>query len=146
MKPTLDPRQLNAFIDGELDFKSRLDIEENLRTDAVAQVGVDALRQLRTAVRDGADCHLAPEALRQRMSGLAAAPRPSVAVASSPPMTVRPAATALQRWLGWRPLLGSFGMVSVLAAGPALGRCGLVRPAYRQALAVSAAGLFAVSG
>lgn len=114
MKPTLDTRQLNAFVDGELDLKSQLDIEEHLRTDAVAQARVEGLRQLRTAVREAADYHLAPEALRQRMSALLA-PQAGVVVASAPANAAAAGGTALQRWFGWRPLVASFGMVSVLA-------------------------------
>ena len=119
MKPTLDTRQLNAFVDGELDLQSQLDIEQFLRTDAAAQARVDGLRQVREAVRGGADHHMAPEALRQRvmkLAGLAAqsAPRPCTAAANAATV-VTPAGSALQRWLGWRPLVASFGIVSVLA-------------------------------
>jgi anti-sigma factor RsiW len=109
MNNTHDVQQLNAFIDGELDLKSQLEFEARLRGDAALRTQADRLRQLRTALREGADYHAAPAALRQRLGAsrplpAAAAPRPSAG-----------AAAALQRWLGWRPLAASLAMASVLA-------------------------------
>jgi anti-sigma factor RsiW len=61
------------------------------------------------AIRDGADCHRAPAALRERVAGSMAPERPR-------PGRERAAlATAVQRWLNWRPLVASFGLVAMLA-------------------------------
>jgi anti-sigma factor RsiW len=103
MNTAIDLQQLNAFIDGEFDLKSQLEFETRLRHDATLRTQADRLRQLRSALRDGAEYHAAPAALRRR---LAAPPRP------------RPwsgAATAVRRLLGWRPMAASLAMASVLA-------------------------------
>lgn len=107
MNNTHDLQQLNAFIDGELDLKSQLDFEARLRGDAALRTQADRLRQLRTALREGADYHAAPPALHQRLRA-----------ARTPPAVPRPSAgtaTALQRWFGWRPLAASLAMASLLA-------------------------------
>jgi anti-sigma factor RsiW len=106
----IDLQQLNAFIDGELDLKSQLEFEARLRYDTALRAQANRLRQLRSALREGADYHAAPAALRQRLST-------SLAPPTAPP-TPRPwagAATAVQRWLGWRPMAASLAMASVLA-------------------------------
>jgi anti-sigma factor RsiW len=110
MNTLIDLQQLNAFIDGELDLKSQLEFETRLRHDAALRTQADRLRQLRSALREGADYHAAPAALRQRL-------RASLAPPAAPP-TPQPwagAATAAQRWLGWRPMAASLAMASVLA-------------------------------
>jgi anti-sigma factor RsiW len=110
MNTPIDLQQLNAFIDGELDLKSQLEFEARLRHDAALRTQADRLRQWRGALREGADYHAAPAALRQRL-------RASLAPPVAPP-TPRPwagAAAAVQRWLGWRPMAASLAMASVLA-------------------------------
>jgi anti-sigma factor RsiW len=110
MNSTTDLQQLNAFVDGELDLKSQLEFEAWLRNDTALRTHADRLRQLRGALREGAEYHVAPTALRQRLAASLAPP------AAVPPQ--RPwagAATAVQRWLGWRPLVASLMMASVLA-------------------------------
>jgi anti-sigma factor RsiW len=109
MNTQVDLQQLNAFIDGELDLKSQLEFEARLRHDAALRTQADHLRQLRSALREGAEYHVAPAALRQRL-------RASLAPPAAPP-TPRPwaaAATAVQRWFGWRPMAASLAMASVL--------------------------------
>ncbi len=108
MKPQIEARQINAFVDGELDLASQLEMEERMRADAGLREQVEGLRQLRAAIREGAEYHAAPAALRQRMATL---------IAPKPPASVRAseAAIAFQRWLGWRPMVASFGLVAVMA-------------------------------
>jgi anti-sigma factor RsiW len=110
MNTAIDLQQLNAFIDGELDLKSQLEFEGRLRHEAALRTQADRLRQLRSVLREGADYHAAPAALRQR-------PAASLAPPAARP-TPRPwagAATAVQRWLGWRPMVASLAAGSVLA-------------------------------
>jgi anti-sigma factor RsiW len=106
MSTPTDLRQLNAFIDGELDLRSQLEFETRLRHDATLRTQADRLRQLRSALRDGAEYHAAPAALRQRLAASLAPPMP------------RPwarTAAAVQRWFGWRPMAASLAMASLLA-------------------------------
>jgi anti-sigma factor RsiW len=104
-----DMQQLNAFVDGELDLKSQLDFEARLRSDAALRAQVDGLRQLRSTVREAAEYHRAPPALRERLNTLVAP------AATAPLPAASGAAAAVQRWLGWRPMLVSFGAATVLA-------------------------------
>ena len=116
---SIDARQLHAFVDGELDLKSQLDIESRLEGDAALRRQVDELRLLRDAVREHADYHAAPDELRRRMTALVAssASRPGAPAPAAAPTPARAGAigAAVQRWLGWRPLAASFGFVCVLA-------------------------------
>ncbi len=107
MKPQIETQRINAFVDGELDLVNQLEIEERIEGDAGLRAQVDALRQLRAAVREDAEYHGAPDALRRRMSAM---------LAPEPPARRRPSdmAAALQRWLGWRPMATSFGLVATL--------------------------------
>jgi len=100
MTSPVDTTRIHAFIDGELDLASRLEIEARLARDPDLRAQVDSLRALRSALREQADYHQAPDALRQRMAALA-----------SPPPTA-PA----RRWLSWRPLAGSLAGSLALAA------------------------------
>ena len=108
MKSQIETQQFNAFVDGELDLASQLEMEERMRLDADLREQVEGLRQLRQAIREGADYHAAPAALRKRMTAL---------VAPKPPALIRQShvAAAVQRWLGWRPMVASFGLVTVMA-------------------------------
>ena len=106
MSPKTESQQINAFVDGELDLGSQLELEERMQGDAALRDRVEGLRQLRSAIRDGADYHGAPDALRGRMAALAAPPKAAV-VRRSPD-----AATLVQRWFGWRPMAASFGVVA----------------------------------
>jgi anti-sigma factor RsiW len=110
MNTQVDLQQLSAFIDGELDLKSQLEFEARLRHDAALRTKADHLRQLRSALREGADYHAAPAALRQRLRVSLAPP-----TAAAPPRPWAGAATAVQRWLGWRPMVASLVMASVTA-------------------------------
>jgi anti-sigma factor RsiW len=109
MKTNNEYQLLTAFVDGELDLSSRLEIEERMRSDAALARKIEEIGQLREAIREGADYHRAPAALRERVAGSMAPERPRP--------TREPAAfvTAVQRWLDWRPLVASFGLVAMLA-------------------------------
>lgn len=73
---------------------------------------IEGLRQLRAVLRERADYHAAPVAVRARLQGLAApAGRPAAPSA---------AATGLQRWFAWRPMAVSLGVVAVFATVLAL--------------------------
>lgn len=105
-----DVQQLNAFIDGELDLKSQLEFEARLRSDAALRTRADRLRQWRSALREGADYHAAPAALRQRLI-TSHAP----ALATPPAMPRLRQGGAVQRWWGRQPMVALLGMAGVLA-------------------------------
>ena len=107
MKPHIEARQINAFVDDELDLASQLAMEEQMRQDAGLREQVEGLRRLREAIRQGADYHTAPAALRRRV----AAPTPTKPAARSRPAG---AIVAAQRWIGWHPVAASFGLVAAL--------------------------------
>ena len=101
-----ETQMIDAFVDGELDLAGQLEIEERIRLDAATAQKVQGSRQLREAIRENADYHAAPAALRKRIAaGLGAAPTATGRPRASP-------VSALSRWLAWRPMAGTF----VLAA------------------------------
>ena len=108
MKPKIEAQQINAFVDAELDLGSQLEMEERMREDAALRDQVAGLRQLRSAIREGADYHAAPAALRSRMATLTQ-PQPPAANRSLD------VGALVQRWFGWRPMAASFGMACALA-------------------------------
>lgn len=128
MKPDIDHRQLNAFVDGELDLTSQLEIEERIVQDAALRAQVEGLRQLRATVRVSADYHAAPAALRQRAATLAAA-RMTTSAQSSAGLI---AALRWQHWLAWRPMAAAFGLAALLTLGT---RLAWLHPAQDQRLA-----------
>jgi len=112
-----DIRQLNAFVDGELDLAAQLELEERLKEDAALRAQVERLRSLREAVRSRAEYHAAPEALRRRIAAMAAAQtadhRP--AAAAWRPAAAEPASgvkAVLERWFAWRPLVPALGLAA----------------------------------
>ena len=114
MKTTNEYQLLNAFVDGELDLSSQLEIEERMRTDAALARKIEELGQLREVIREKADYHRAPAALRERVAGATASQRP---VPTREPARHGPGAlvTAVQRWFDWRPRAAAFGLVAMLA-------------------------------
>jgi anti-sigma factor RsiW len=114
--PSEQQRQLHAFVDGELDLKSQLEIEARLQDEPALRRRVDELRQLRDAVREHAAYHPAPAELRRRMATLmtASQPAPRAPAAAPTPSRAGPFGAALQRWLGWRPLAASLSLAAVL--------------------------------
>jgi anti-sigma factor RsiW len=115
MTTPMEHQQLSAFVDEELDLKSRLDFERQLESDPALRKQVDEMQQLRDAVREHAHYHSAPDALRRRMATLAAASRS--APAAPAPGRAGSIGEAVQRWLGWRPLAASLSFAAVLAVG-----------------------------
>lgn len=102
----LGNQELNAFVDGELELARQVTIEAQIANDAALRTEVDTLRELRSAVRDRADYHVAPPALlaRLRWSGLA-------------PTEVVPAMVGWRRWFAWRPLVPAFALAGLLVWG-----------------------------
>ena len=107
--------KVDAFVDGELDLASQLDMERRMAEDPTLQESVEVARVLRELVREHADRHIAPESLRTRAATLFPRPPP-------PPAPARVLAGAragsvaetLQRWLGWRPQLVSMSLAVLL--------------------------------
>ena len=109
MTTPTEHQQLNAFVDGELDLKSQLEMEQRLENEPALRQQAEEMRQLREVVREQATYHSAPDALRRRMTTLLT-PAPAPTAARN-----RPIGEALQRWLGWRPLAASLSFAAVLA-------------------------------
>ena len=109
MTTPTEHQQLNAFVDGELDLKSQLEIEQRLADDPALRGQVKEMRQLGELVREQATYHPAPEALRHRITTLLTPAQVATAV-RKPPMAEAP-----KRWLGWRPLAASLSFATVLA-------------------------------
>lgn len=113
---THDMRQLNAFVDGELDLAAQLELEARLKEDAALRAQVERLRNLREAVRGRADYHAAPDALRQRIGALIATQAADhTTAAAARPAVVEPASgikAALGRWFAWRPLVPALGLAA----------------------------------
>jgi anti-sigma factor RsiW len=112
-----DYQLVNAFVDGELDLKSQLEMEQRLLDDSALRRQVEEVRECRESLRKNATYHSAPDTARQRMATLMAAPHvPSQAPSYVPPPTRESAIGDLvQRWLGWRPLAASLSFAAVLA-------------------------------
>ena len=98
---------LQPYVDGELDAATCVDLERYLSSDATARAQLVRLRSLSSAVRAGADYHIAPASLRagilSRVSGTTAQ---------------RPQASAHARPTRWLSGLG-IGAASALIAGVA---------------------------
>jgi anti-sigma factor RsiW len=118
MRAIEHPTKADAFIDGELDLRSQLDMEDKVREDPVLRQHIDQLRQLRGTLRDGASYHQAPAALQERIVAWAPPSAKAAAAAraasSSHPFGSR---SAWARWLDWRPLTASVAAALALAVG-----------------------------
>ena len=101
MTSASDIRRLNAFIDGELGLDEQLQVEARLREDAALRAQVERLRALRDAVRDRADYHAAPEALRARIDALVTSRAPRQRTRA--------------RWFDWRPWSAALALAGVAA-------------------------------
>jgi anti-sigma factor RsiW len=111
--PAYDPRQLNAFVDGELDLAAQLELEARLKEDTALRAQVERLRSLREAVRGRTDYHAAPDALRKRIGALVAAQAAAEPSARSPASDTAPGLKAvLARWFAWRPLVPALGLAA----------------------------------
>ena len=103
----LEARQLNAFVDGELDLSACLAMEDRVQKDAALRAKVEALRLLRDTVREYASYHAAPPALRARLVSTVTAQEP---FSERPPAGI----VALQRPWAWRRVAASLGVVAAL--------------------------------
>src|SRR5262249_47559075 len=120
MSMTMDRRTLEAYVDGELDLKSQLDVELALHDDPALQRQLDETRQLREAVRGHASYHQAPAALGERLRASMAPPASAAAPMRAPRAPAAAArgrriADVLAPWLGWRPLVSSLVVGAALA-------------------------------
>jgi anti-sigma factor RsiW len=117
MNTPSDYQLVNAFVDGELDLKSQLEMEPRLVADSALRRQVEEVREWRESMRESATYHSAPDALRRRVATLVAPPHgPSPAPSRVPPPTREAGIGDLvQRWLGWRPLAASLSFAAVLA-------------------------------
>jgi anti-sigma factor RsiW len=113
MKHNIDPQRIDAFIDGELDLESQLEIERQMRIDGDLRERVEGARQLQAAVREQADYHEIPAALRERLDALAAPTAPKVAAKAALAASSRGAAALVERWFGWRPAAASLALVGI---------------------------------
>jgi len=106
MKHSITPLQIHAFVDGELDLTPQLEMEAQLAQDAALRAQVQSAQSLRDTVRDGADYHAAPAALRSRIQALGGTP-PQKAAAAAPG----------QRWFAWRPMGLALAALGLLVWG-----------------------------
>lgn len=104
-------QQLNAFVDGELPLTEQLEMERGVAEDAGLRAQVESLRSLRRAVREQAQYHAAPDALRARVRALAGSA--ATMRAEPPARRIGSARAALQRWFAWRPLVPALGVAAV---------------------------------
>jgi anti-sigma factor RsiW len=111
-----DYQQVNAFVDGELDLNSQLEMEQRLAAEPALRKQVEELRELRESVRAHAAYHSAPDAVRRRMATLMDSPQASSQAQRRPtPAHNTSLGEWVQRWLGWRPLAASLSFAAVLA-------------------------------
>lgn len=110
MKSDSEMQQLNALVDAELDLTQQLAMEARVAQDAELRAQVQALRRLHEAIRDGADYHAAPAALRARVTALGAQSVPRDADRDA-------AGFNSKRWFAWRPASVSLAVCALLAWG-----------------------------
>ena len=112
-----DNQLINAFVDGELDLKSQLDMERRLANDSALRRQVEEVREWRECMREGATYHAAPDDVMRRVAALMALPHPPSQAPHRVPTPARDNAVVelVQRWLDWRPLAASLSFAAVLA-------------------------------
>jgi anti-sigma factor RsiW len=101
--------EITAFIDGELELTRQLALEARLAADSALREQVQGLRALRDAVRERADYHSAPAALRMQLH----LPTPSAAPAAAG--RIRAEHSGWRQWFAWRPLSVACALVAGLA-------------------------------
>ncbi len=104
--------QAAAFVDGELGLDAQLAIEARLPNEPALRRQVDETRELCSVLREGAEYHVAPAELRERMTVLLAPSSPST---SSPQLSPASPPKAVNRWFAWRPLALSMSLAALLA-------------------------------
>ena len=98
----IDRRELNAYLDGELDLARQLALETRLAREPAARSELESLRGVRDAVRDRADYHAAPVELLAKLQW---------SQATSPAAT--PSA-GWRRWFDWRPWVPAFALAGAV--------------------------------
>jgi anti-sigma factor RsiW len=108
MRPEAQHQMIGAFVDGELELARQLEMEEQLARDGGLRADIDEERRLRGAIREAAEYHKAPSALRSRLHPLdaGAAPVP----ASRPRRFAWPA-------VAWRQFAAALGLAGLLVGG-----------------------------
>ncbi len=102
--------RLGAYVDGELSLQAALEVEQDLERDPRLRAEVQRLRELSATVREQADYHAAPAALRARLdAALPPQPAPSVRDGAAR----RPVAA---RWIGRPPALAMLALAALVAA------------------------------
>jgi anti-sigma factor RsiW len=117
MKPEYDMKELHAFVDDELSLEARLAVERRVEGDPVVRAQVEQLRALRSTVRENAEYHTAPDALRERLRALASAETASTTAsatpASKPVRSSGVRSSGWASWLTWRPMGMAFATALV---------------------------------
>lgn len=107
-----DSVRLAAYIDGELDLAGELEIEQRLAADPGLRAQAQALRELRSVLREDADYHAVPAALGPRVAALTAALTGALTAASAAPSPATPPRRV--RW-SWQPLWTAPSALAALA-------------------------------
>ena len=119
MKTPTELWKIHAFVDGELDLATQLEMEQRLHDDAAMRRQVQDVRELRQLVRENAQQHAAPAALRTRVASLLEQSQREPAGQSQVQPGAGPRAVRvlemLQGWLAWKPLVASMSFGAVLA-------------------------------
>ncbi len=92
MKPEEARRLLHAYVDGELDPASSLELEAALAADAGLRASHERLRAMSEAIRAKADYHAAPAALAARIAASLPKEKSPAPAASRTPRWLAPAA------------------------------------------------------
>ena len=108
---------LHAYVDGELDPTTSLALEAELAANPSLRAAHERLRELSSAIRDGADYYRAPDSLRARLGGSLPAKE------ASPPLRAH-----RLRWLAPAAALASVAAIAFAVAVI------LVRPAEDERL------------
>lgn len=108
-----DPREIHAFVDEELDLKTRLEIESSLETDPDLRAQVDGVRRLRQAVRERASYHAAPAGLATAIFGATA----SAPTAAESPRRELSRPNRWSSWFAWRPATATAFVAVLVASG-----------------------------
>ncbi len=107
--------RLGAYVDGELGLQAALEVEQDMERDPQLRAEVQRLRELSALVREQADYHAAPAALRARVEA-ALPPRPAPARRSDE--TRRPVAP---RRIGRPAALATLALAVLVAAALLVG-------------------------
>jgi len=111
-----DWEELNALVDGELTSGHALEVEARVKKSTRLLEVVKGLRRLQTSIREQAEYHRAPDALRMALME-AHAPRAAPQVGLSlARWLIAPAGSVgmLQRWFSRRPMASALALAGLL--------------------------------